>query len=261
MNATIKDISRITNVSVAAVSLVLNNKPCRISEDKKALIRKTAQELDYQPNRNAVALITNRTMKIGTIVYDIGNAFFAEFAKGVESMAANHGYGMLLVNMHSRTRQPKDYAELLGYNSIDGLVVASNIDDPALERYVTSYHNFNKPVAIASNGDNQIHGGNVIFRNNEGSYLATKHLLELGHRKIACITGPFLTSKDRLFGYMKALKEYGVEYRKKWSKSGTTGWNPAICFPNALWIKARAPFLHLMTLWLTGSIGWLRKTI
>ena len=141
MSTTIKDIANAVNISTAAVSLVLNNKPCRISEEKKELIRRTAQEMDYQPNRNAVALVTSRTMIIGTIVYDVSNAYFAEFAKGVEDTAADFEYQILLVNINNRKNKAKNYAKILGYNSTDALIVESNLDDPELEKYVNYYYN------------------------------------------------------------------------------------------------------------------------
>ena len=220
MSTTIKDIANAVNISTAAVSLVLNNKPCRISEEKKELIRRTAQEMDYQPNRNAVALVTSRTMIIGTIVYDVSNAYFAEFAKGVEDTAADFEYQILLVNINNRKNKAKNYAKILGYNSTDALIVASNLDDPELEKYVNSYYNSKKPVANAGNGKCQFPSGNIIFRNEKGGYLATKHLLELGHRKIGCITGPNNTPVVRLEGYKAALEEYGVPYDNALVKCG-----------------------------------------
>ena len=80
----LKDIAQYTQMSMTAVSLVLNNKPCKLSEGSKQKILRAAKELNYSPNRLAVGLATRRTHTIGLIINDISNVFFSIFAKGVD---------------------------------------------------------------------------------------------------------------------------------------------------------------------------------
>lgn len=221
MSTTIKDVAREAGISITAVSQVLNGRQCRISQEKRELILKTAMELNYHPNRNAVALATNCTQVIGVILYDISNTYFAEFAKGAEDVASENGYQLLLVNMYNRLNTPKNFGQLLGFDSTDGLILTRDLDTPELEKYITTYYyERKKPIANAGNGEIQFPAGNVIFENEQGGYIATKHLLELGHRKIGCITGPEFIPSSRLNGYKRALQEFGIAYDKDLVKAG-----------------------------------------
>lgn len=221
MATTIKVVAKAANTSITAVSQVLNGRECRISQEKRELILKIAKELNYQPNRNAVALATNCTQVIGVILNDISNSYFAEFAKGAEDIASEHGYQILLVNITNRWNKPKHFANLLGFDSTDGLILTRDLDTPELEKYINIYYNERKkPIANAGNGERQFPYGNVIFDNERGGYIATKHLLELGHRRIGCITGHNFTPYSRLNGYRRALEEYGVPYDEALVKVG-----------------------------------------
>lgn len=218
---TIKDVANEVGLSITAVSQVLNGKDCRISQEKRILIQQKAKELNYQPNRNAVALVTNCTKIIGVILNDISNIYFAEFAKGAEDIASENGYQLLLVNMQNRWNKPKSFANLLGYDTTDGLIITRDLDTPELKKYIdTYYYERKKPVANAGNGEFIFPSGNIIFDNEQGGYIATKHLLELGHRRIGCITGSEYTPLSRLRGYKKALLEFGIEYDETLVKVG-----------------------------------------
>ena len=94
MRATIKDIARETHLSPSTVSLVLNNKPHRLSEETRKRVLETAKRLDYRPNRMAASLVTNRTRTIGIVVADIKNAYFAELASGAEAKCTDMGYSL-----------------------------------------------------------------------------------------------------------------------------------------------------------------------
>ena len=91
MTITIKDIARECGVSISAVSLVLNNRPNRISEKTKQLIIEKARTLNYRPNQIAVSLVTRKTKSIGLILPDISNVFFAEIGRYVEEEASQAG--------------------------------------------------------------------------------------------------------------------------------------------------------------------------
>ena len=228
MKTTIKDVAKAADISITAVSQVLNGKPCRISEEKRELIVRMAKELHYQPNRNAVALATNQTKVIGVILNDISNTYFAEFAKGAQDIATQNGYQILLVNLRNRWGKSVEFARVLGFDNTDGLILTRDIDTPELEQYMNSYYyDRKKPVANAGNGEKMFPCGNIIFDNELGGYIATKHLIDNGHRVIGCLTGHDLTPSSRLNGYKKALEEAGIPYDEELVKSGDYHQEPA----------------------------------
>ena len=95
---TIKDIAKIAEVSPTTVSLVLNKRPSRISEEKKQLIFKIAEEYNYTPNLNARGLVSNKTNMIGLIIPDIENPFVASLAKVIEEEVYKRGESLILLN-------------------------------------------------------------------------------------------------------------------------------------------------------------------
>lgn len=221
MGTTIRDVAKAAGMSITAVSQVLNNRDCRISKEKRELIQKAAKELNYQPNKNAVALVTNCTKVLGAILHDVSNPYFAEFAKGAEDAASEAGYQLILVNLWNRWNKPKNFTDLLGFDSTDGLILTRDLDIPELKEYIeTYYYDRKKPIANVGNGETRFECGNVIFNNERGGYVATKHLLELGHRRIGCITGENFKPASRLNGYKRALEEYGIPYDKSLVKAG-----------------------------------------
>ncbi len=166
----------------------------RISQEKRELIQKTAKELNYHPNRNAVALATSSTGVIGAILHDVSNPYFAEFAKGAEDYASEQGYQLILVNMLNRSNKPKNFIDLLGFESTDGLIITRDAGTPELKDYIKyCYDEHKKPIANVGNGDVLFENGNVIFNNELGGYIATKHLLDLGHKRIGLTIGKDLS--------------------------------------------------------------------
>ena len=91
MNVTLKDIAVKTGFSITTVSLVLNNKKTRVSNQTKQLIKKVARELNYIPNQTAISLVRKESKTLGLIISDISNPFFSELSKGISAMAAEYG--------------------------------------------------------------------------------------------------------------------------------------------------------------------------
>ncbi|HWQ29941.1 MAG TPA: LacI family DNA-binding transcriptional regulator, partial [Negativicutes bacterium] len=102
MRVTIKDIAQKTGLSITTVSLVLNGKAVKISEESKALVHKVAKELNYRPNQMAVGLIKKKTNTLGLIIPDISNTFFAELAKCVEDEGRKYDYNVILCNTNDK---------------------------------------------------------------------------------------------------------------------------------------------------------------
>lgn len=244
--ATIKDISRETGLSISAVSQVLNSKPCRISEETKERIFETARRLNYQKNRNAAALITNKTMRIGVIVYDIVNSSYAQCVRGIEQESLQRGRVPIVVNTISSMKLKGGYEKLISINDVDGVIfnVVSGPHNKDLDEYIQKFSDAGKPVVFISKTDQDLKVTNVSVDNDKGSYLATKHLLELGHRKIGCISGPEYIAHERLNGYKQALQEYNIEYNKDYVAYGDFSFDSGYYLSKMLYDKGiRAMFI------------------
>jgi len=216
LRTTIKDIAAKTNLSVTTVSLVLNDKPSKISEKTRELVIKTALELQYRPNQLAVGLIKKRTKTIGLIVPDIRNSFFSTLAKGIEDECRKNGWTVVLCNTSDKHERDIEYINVLASKSVDGILYCMSADS-SLEKFQKSYELLNKLNIPFIMLDRSFEMPNCITAKLDhitGGYLATKHLLELGHRHIACVTGPnnLDDSNCRLEGYKKALQEADIVY-------------------------------------------------
>ncbi|MEG1406614.1 MAG: LacI family DNA-binding transcriptional regulator, partial [Ruthenibacterium sp.] len=126
---TIKDIAAEAEVSAAAVSLVLNNKPCRIADKTRRRILEIADKHHYAPNLSARALVLRESKTLGLIIPDISNPYFSELAKGVEREAQRIGYSVIFCNSRDDARKDLDNFKLLLGRQVDAVVLVSSIED------------------------------------------------------------------------------------------------------------------------------------
>ncbi|HEY8362023.1 MAG TPA: LacI family DNA-binding transcriptional regulator [Tissierellaceae bacterium] len=215
MAVTIKDIAKLANVSIATVSRVINNKPGGVSEETRKRILELVKELGYQPNAIARSLVTKKTKTIGLIIPDISNPFFPDIARGVEDGAYMYGYNVFLCNTDDNLAKESEYINALKEKYVDGIIFTSS-SIPKHEHMVALIKSGIPVVIIDRRIDfEDVYG--VFVDNYEGGYIATKYLIDLGHRRIACIAGPLhtTTAKDRLEGYKKALMESGISIEEE----------------------------------------------
>ncbi|WP_066073227.1 LacI family DNA-binding transcriptional regulator [Neobacillus soli] len=213
MAITIKDIARKANVSITTVSRVINQKSEGIGDSTRKKVLDIIEELDYRPNSIARSMITKQTNTIGLIIPDIRNPFFPELVRGVEDFANQHAYNVFLCNTDGEPKRELEYISLMKEKNVDGIIFTYSCAETIhqLEEIVLDQK---IPLVLLDRGvDDQKFSG-VSIDNEKAGYLATKHLLDLSHTKIGCITGPaqFPNSKDRLNGYRKALKEAGIPF-------------------------------------------------
>lgn len=221
MKITIKDIAKKANVSITTVSRVLNNKTEGIGDETRRNVLKIIDEMGYQPNRIARSLITNKTNTIGLIIPDIRNPFFPELVRGVEDVANSKQYNVFLCNTDGNNEKEEEALKLMIEKNVDGLVLAHSYDKPNKSfRNLLTKHNI--PVVLIDRGLNDERFSGVFIDNETAGYLATKHLIELNHRKIACITGPnhINNSHERLKGYLKAHFEENIPINKDFILTG-----------------------------------------
>lgn len=204
---TIKDLAKKANVSIASVSRVINNDPS-VRSDIRQAVEKAITELGYRPktrNRNGV---TNR---IGLLIADITNPYFALLIQGITSVARVQGKSVVLLNADLNRSIESEHIQQIQQVGLDGLIHIpfSETPDPALVELVEKGF----PVVFLDREININNISAVASNNEEGAYLATTYLLNLGHRDIAFISGlPHLsTSITRFDGFKRGLAEFGLE--------------------------------------------------
>lgn len=212
---TIKDIAAELNISPTTVSLIINNRPCRVSDPIRQAVLDCVKKYNYTPNSSARALVTKKTQTIGLIIPDISNPFFAELAKGVERAAQKRGYSVIFCNSDDKGENDIRNFSLLLSKQVDGIILASSLHGHESER-IEQLHSLvgdnNIPVILA---DRQIPGceyDTVLVDHKKGGKIATNYLLNLGYTNIGCITGPMTMESAalRYQGYLEALTTAGI---------------------------------------------------
>jgi LacI family transcriptional regulator len=206
--ATIKDVAREAGVSVATVSRVFNDSEL-VSVDTRRTVREVATRLNYWPHGGARSLITSRTSAVGVLLPDMYGEFFSEIIRGIDLAARRVGLHLLVSSSHA------DSAELVAAmrsmrGRIDGLIVmAPDVDQPVGAEVCSEQF----PVVVLNPGFDAEECDTIAIANHDGARAMVGHLLGLGHRRIATVTGPERNSdaRQRLAGYRAALSAAGAE--------------------------------------------------
>lgn len=180
--ANIKDVAERSGVTVTTVSRVLNNRGY-ISEKTRQKVQKAMEELNYQPNEIARALLKRKSNLIGLIIPDVSHPFFAKLTKHVEYCAYKNGYKILLCNASQNSKKEKEYIDMLKRSQVDGIIMGSH----TLE--TSEYLNLNLPI-IAFDRFLSEDIPYITSDNYNGGAIATKLLIDKGCKKIAHISGP-----------------------------------------------------------------------
>lgn len=208
--ATIKDVARLAGVSVATVSYVINKtKP--VAPETAARVYKAIETLDYHPHAVAQSLRKRNAHVVGVMVSDITNPFFATLLRGVEDVAREQGYSVIICNTSENPENERLYLELFSRRRMDGLLLAptgSNVE--SIRKIVQKQPN----IVFIDRIIPSIPVSAVLSKNKEGAYLATSYLIGQGHKRIGIVLGlPNLTTtEERLEGYRMALYEHGLKH-------------------------------------------------
>lgn len=205
---TISDVAKVAGVSVATVSRVING-IANVSPETTAKVTKAIQELDYRPNLLGRNLRRTKSERILVLLPNISNPFYSEIVKGIEDVANRNGYNIMLCNTDSDIKREKKYIKMLKTRLADGaILMASEISCEELTELA-------KEVSMVQCCEYKegIPVSHVSIDNEKAAYKATKHLISLGHRKIAFIgaNNQFLSSNLREKGYLRALSDEGIE--------------------------------------------------
>lgn len=201
---TIKDVAKLANVAVSTASCAINGKG-KVSEETRKRILKAAEELDYRPNGFARDLKSNSgTGVICMFVNDLGGPFYSEVLRGIQEVVLCNNYNLIACT-------PSMTEKYLAERRVDGAIILSpNISDELLLRVAGPRF----PIVVMDREIECKYIHNVLINNTNGAYMATKHLIELGHSRIAYISGPFVSydNMKRLEGYKLALAEKGIPF-------------------------------------------------
>ena len=206
--ATIHDVAKLAGVSAVTVSRVLNNSN-RVSSTTQARVQRAIEELGYVPSIAARSLRSRQTFTVALIVPDVNNTFWTTIARGVEDAAQGKGYSVFLCNTDENPAKQQSYLDVVISQQVDGVIIAPyDTDADNLEKL----RRRNIPVVVV---DRDIAGWEVDTVRGDsvaGARALVRHLIALGHRRIAVVTGPANTSTaiDRVVGYHLALSDAGI---------------------------------------------------
>jgi LacI family transcriptional regulator len=213
-SATIKDIAKALNLSTSTVSRALRGS-YEISADTKKQVLEYAEKINYRPNPIALSLKERRSRSIGVIVSEIANNFFSQAINGIESIAYNRGYHVIITQSHESQEREKVNVEHLANRGVDGLLVSLSSESVDLQ-YIHELHDKGLPIVFFDRITDEIETHKVTANNALGSFHATEHLIYQGFTKIAHITSsPYLSiTKERLQGYKEALEKHKLPFNE-----------------------------------------------
>ena len=205
---TIQDVARLAGVSPVTVSRVING-AANVNAATRARVEEVIREVGYAPNMSARSLRSRQTFTLALIVPDITNAFWTTIARGVEDAAQNEGYSVLLCNSDEDLVKQSGYIEAVYRQRVDGVAVAPFAHDPS---HLARLKEQNIPTVLLDRWVANWDGDSVRADSLAGAYALTNHLLSLGYRRIAVLSGPVnsSTGEERIAGYALALDQAGI---------------------------------------------------
>jgi LacI family transcriptional regulator len=219
MNITIRKVAKELGVSVTTVSKVLNNH-ADIGGETRARVLAKVEELGYRPNAVARSLTLRRTHTLGVVVPDLMHSFFVEVVAAVEAITVERGFGLLLCMSGEDVAKERRQLEMLGQRQVDGILLAS-VHATGNTDVLAELMELNRGLVMFDRDDHpDVTCHRVLTDDERVGYLATSHLIALGHRAIAHLAGPAIKHAERRErGYRRAMQEHGLEVRDAWIAS------------------------------------------
>ncbi len=208
MAATIKDVARRAGVNHSTVSRALHGSPL-ISEETAARVRQAALELGYRPSAVARSLKTNSTRVLGVVVSNIDDPFFSEILQGIEETAQSYGYSLFIAASQRDPLREQKIVQAMVEHRADGVIICSTSFSAEQSRQLLAY---GRPIAVVNNQSAEVYRFSIYHDDVDGCRQVTRHLIELGHRKIAYLGNSLSgrTTLDRLSGYQQEMSVAGL---------------------------------------------------
>jgi LacI family transcriptional regulator len=215
-SATIYDISKKLNVSVATVSRALNDNP-RISQATKELVVKTAKDMNYKQNNLAKALKSGETKNIGIIVPYINTNFFSSVIRGIEEELSPHGYHVIICQSHEDVNIEKRHLNTLLNAQVDGIFMSLSKTTLDTEHIQNILDTSNTPIIIFDRKQDIAGISTVTIDDYRGGYIATEHLIREGYKNICHFAGDLNLEiyQNRLNGYKQALSDHHLTVKNE----------------------------------------------
>lgn len=214
---TMRDVARLAGVSTSTVSAVINETVV-VSPDRKKSVLDAMAALDYHPDEVARSLKTGKTNVIGVVIPDITNSFYPEMIRGVEEAARQTGYGVLLCDSNEDAQDEAKHLAMLSARRVDGVLLACCANSIGFDAMIRRRF----PIVFVDRIPPGVIGNSVSSDNVEAGHAAAKHLIELGHERIAMLIGNLEMSphRDRLEGFRKAMQESNLPIRDEYLLGG-----------------------------------------
>ncbi len=211
-STTIKDLARLAGVNHSTVSRALRGSPL-ISTETTLRVQQAAQELGYQPSAAARSLKTRSSRALGVVVSNIDDPFFGEVLQGVEDTAQSNGYSLFIAASQQDQDRQQAIVRAMREHRVDGLIICSTSFDAVQNR---QFLENGIPIVVVNNQAEEDYKYSIYHDDVDGSRQITRHLLELGHRRVAYLGNSLSgrTTLDRLAGVEQEMKAAGLEIPK-----------------------------------------------
>lgn len=209
---TIQDIARELKITPSTVSRALNNHP-RISQDTKKAVQRVADEMNYRPNFVASALRKGTTQLLGLVVPRIDRAFFSSVIRGVEEIALDKGYSVIVAQSNEDLNRERDVIKAFLNARVAGIFCSLGKNTTEFDHYLEAQKQ-GVPIVLFDRTTTSIDASKAVIDDHLGAYMATEHLIHQGCRKIVHLTSHQVSNiyKERHRGYRDALHDNSIEF-------------------------------------------------
>ncbi|HEY4787209.1 MAG TPA: LacI family DNA-binding transcriptional regulator [Bacteroidales bacterium] len=216
----LNEVAKKAGVSIATVSRVINNSP-KVNPETRIKVMQVIKDLKFHPNRVAKRLRNKNASGnlLGVLIPDIQNPFYVEVLRGIEDVAYENKYALIMCNFSQDEKKEKLYIDILQSESIDGLIAAPVSES---DQNVINMLKSGLPIVCVDRGLSGVDVDIVLVENRNGAYSAVDHLAKSGYKRIAYISGlPKLpSSQQRLQGYKDALADNGLPFDNRYVRYG-----------------------------------------
>jgi len=207
-NVTIKDIARELQISPSTVSRALKDHP-DISPETKKLVNDLADRWHYRPNPIALSLKGGMSRTLGIVVPQIIHYFFSSVISGIEDYSDEHAYNVMICQSNEEYEKEVNSIQTLVNSRVDGILISLS----KLTRNMEHFHQLKSrgmPMVFFDRVSDEVESDRVVVDDAEGAYMATKHLILEGRKRIVHLSGPptLAITKGRIDGYIRALNEF-----------------------------------------------------
>jgi LacI family transcriptional regulator len=215
---TIKDIAKALGLSTSTVSRALNGS-YEIGAQTKKLVLEYAEKINYRPNPIALSLKEQKSHSIGVVVCEVANNYFSQAINGIESIAYNSGYHVIITQTHESSAREMANVQHLISRHVDGLLISLSAETTDVSEY-QYLHDKGFPIVFFDRIAHDVNTHRVTLNNYKAAFEGTEALINAGFTKIAHVTNTsnLLISRERLEGFKAALEKHQLPFKPEYVK-------------------------------------------